>query len=375
VSYVSRRRLPAWALAAALVVGLAVSAPPAAWTAPTASAQPVAAAAKPPSMVLILMDDFSMDLLATMPNAMAMQRQGASFSNSFVADSLCCVSRSALFTGQYPHLNGVYTNNPNSYTKPVGGWLAFKANGDIAKSFNVALHEGGYNTGFMGKYLNGYDVSTVDGRTVQPEMPEGWDAWRPIYGAGYKQWGWMYSVVQSGRMTLGRRPLTRNDSDYSTNVMSSWATDYINRNKSAAKPYFLEISTYGTHSRTFGSAHRDDPLFPPAYYDRPGHAKKYGNCGRVDCRTLDVRRLPGYNDDRVDNTPVYPDGSRAEPWQPNNLVMNSDVENGRLRSRAQMAQSVDRLIGRVRAAVGPDTYVFLTSDNGYHLGQHRLRLG
>ena len=90
---------------------------------------------------------------------------------------------------------------------------------------------------------------------------------------------------------------------------------------------------------------------------------------------MNVRNLPGFNDDRIDNTPVYPDGTRAKAWQPNDLVVNSDLENRRYRNRAQMAQSIDRLIGRVRAAVGPDTYVVLTSDNGFHLGQHRLHYG
>ncbi len=90
---------------------------------------------------------------------------------------------------------------------------------------------------------------------------------------------------------------------------------------------------------------------------------------------MNVRNLPGFNDDRIDNTPVYPDGTRAKAWQPNDLVVNSDLENRRYRNRAQMAQSIDRLIGRVRATVGPDTYVVLTSDNGFHLGQHRLHYG
>ena len=281
----------------------------------------------------------------------------------------------ALLTGQYPHLNGVYTNNPNSSTKPVGGWRAFKQNGDMAKSVNVALKSAGYYTGFMGKYLNGYDVATVNGTKVAPEIPTGWDSWRPIYGAGYKQWGWMYSASTAGKTFLGKRPLSRKDADYSTNVMANWGVDFIKRHKSDVKPYFLEISTYGTHSRTFGRAHSDDPLFPPAYADRPGHTKKYGNCGLVACPHMNVRNLPGFNDDRIDNTPVYADGTRAKPWQPNDLVVNSDLENRRYRNRAQMAQSIDRLIGRVRATVGPNTYVVLTSDNGFHLGQHRLHYG
>jgi arylsulfatase A-like enzyme len=185
----------------------------------------------------------------------------------------------------------------------------------------------------------------------------------------------MYSASTVSTKFLGKRPLTRKDADYSTNVMANWGVDFIKRHKADAKPYFLEISTYGTHSRTFGRAHKDDQLFPPAYADRPGHTKKYGNCGLLACPHLNVRNLPGFNDDRVDNTPVYADGTRAKAWQPNELVVNSDLENRRYRNRAQMAQSIDRLIGRVRATVGPNTYVVLTSDNGFHLGQHRLHYG
>ena len=40
-----------------------------------------------------------------------------------------------------------------------------------------------------------------------------------------------------------------------------------------------------------------------------------------------------------------------------------------------MAQSADRLITKILRSVGPDTYVVLTSDNGFHLGQNGLGRG
>ena len=48
-----------------------------------------------PNIVLVLMDDFSMDLVQTMRAARDMRRRGASYSHAFVVDSLCCVSRSS----------------------------------------------------------------------------------------------------------------------------------------------------------------------------------------------------------------------------------------------------------------------------------------
>jgi arylsulfatase A-like enzyme len=368
------QRVPFWASAVALVA-LTLGSAPLLPTPEVASTVGVTTAAKPPSIVLILLDDFSTELLATMPNGMRMTREGASFTNSFVADSLCCVSRAALLTGQYPHVNRVFTNNANSYINPLGGWVAFKRYGNMSKSVNVALRTGGYYTGFMGKYLNGYDISTATGSNSAPEQPEGWDSWQPIFGGGYRQWGWWSSTNKSGKDVLSYRPVTYSDSDYSTNVLSDWATAFIASRERALRPYFLEIATHSTHSSVSGRAHPNDPIFPPAYYDRPGHAKKTGNCGLVRCTQMDVRKLAGFNDDRRDNTPIYPDGRTAKPWQPNELVIDATRENGRYVNRAQMAQSVDRLIGRVRAAVGPNTYVFFTSDNGFHLGQHRLLLG
>ena len=85
-------------------------------------------------MVLILMDDFSLELLATMPQALRMRRDGATFENAFVIDSLCCPSRAALLTGQTPNQTGVLTNTPNDLKEPIGGFAAFRANGNLREA-------------------------------------------------------------------------------------------------------------------------------------------------------------------------------------------------------------------------------------------------
>jgi hypothetical protein len=72
-----------------------------------------------PSFVVVLMDDFSLDLLPTMRQAQVMAREGASYEHAYVVDSLCCVSRTSLLTGQYPHQTGVRTNTANT-PNPVG---------------------------------------------------------------------------------------------------------------------------------------------------------------------------------------------------------------------------------------------------------------
>src|ERR1700748_1923831 len=78
--------------------------------APAAGRTPAARPDHRPSIVLVLMDDASYDLLRTMPQARRMQADGATYLHTHVVDSLCCPSRAAIFTGQPPHLNGVHTN-------------------------------------------------------------------------------------------------------------------------------------------------------------------------------------------------------------------------------------------------------------------------
>nr|WP_079074738.1 sulfatase-like hydrolase/transferase [Streptomyces atriruber] len=65
-----------------------------------------------PNTVWVLTDDLSSALVNHMPHVKAMQRAGLSFSNHTVTDSLCCPSRSSIFTGKYPHNTGVFTNTP-----------------------------------------------------------------------------------------------------------------------------------------------------------------------------------------------------------------------------------------------------------------------
>ncbi len=110
------------------------------------------AQAQRPNIIFILTDDLSWNLVQYMPNVQAMQKDGMTFTRYFVTDSLCCPSRSSIFTGRVPHNTGVFTNTP-----PDGGYEAFNAHGNEALAFSVALKGGGYKTLMLGKYLNGYE--------------------------------------------------------------------------------------------------------------------------------------------------------------------------------------------------------------------------
>jgi arylsulfatase A-like enzyme len=336
-------------------------------------------------MVMVLMDDASYELLATMPQGRRMQAEGASYDNAHVVDSLCCSSRTSIFTGRPPHQTGVLTNTPNDPQHPIGGYAAFVAHGNQDRTFNLALQRSGYTTGFIGKYLNGYDRTGRGLRSPPPSVP-GWSHFDAILD-GYPEWGFWRAVRDGDRaMRLVHdqapprsSPTDVLDAHYATNVESRDAVHFVQQHRDDGRPYFLEVATYAPHAQ-MQKAYPDDPPFPSAFADRPPPGDPSGgNCGTKLCGELSLRALHGFGDPRRDNSPTYlhRDGSTspAPPWNVNPVTLTARRALRQYRNRARMVQAVDRMIQRIRAAVGPNTYVVLTSDNGYHLGQLQLNGG
>src|SRR5258708_31482159 len=139
---------------------------------PSAGRAAVGEAVKKPNIVFVLADDFALNLVQYMPHVLQMQKDGATFANYFVTDSLCCPSRSSIFTGRYPHDTGVFKNVGNE-----GGYIVFKQRGNEQGTFAVSLVAAGYRTAFLGKYLNGYEPR-------QHAAGPGWNHWF-VAGNGY----------------------------------------------------------------------------------------------------------------------------------------------------------------------------------------------
>ena len=288
-----------------------------------------------PNIVFVLTDDLATNLVPYMPHVRALEQAGASFRNYFVVDSLCCPSRSAIFTGLYPHDDGVYTNGGKGNNGPEGGYRAYNDHGDAAKSFAVALQRAGYRTGFMGKYLNGY--YPFDKR------PPGWDVWD---GAGRAYAEYNYDLNQNGTIHhYGHQP-----QDYLTHVLAGKASDFVRSSARLGKPFALEVATFAPH-KPYTPAPEDVGSFPnltaprgPAFDRQPTHATRW------------LAGLP-----------------KLSPTAKRQI-------DAAFRSRVEAVQSVDRMIGRIEATLTAehelkDTYFVFSSDNGYHMGEYRMKPG
>jgi arylsulfatase A-like enzyme len=357
---------------------------------PTATPEPPPPAG-PPNIVLVVMDDFSTELLRTMPNAVAMQQQSATYDNAFVVNSLCCPSRAATFTGLPPHLNGVLSNTSGGPLGALGGYPAFEDNDDAARSYNVSLQEAGYRTGFVGKYLNEYEPPRTSlGSRIAPPLIEGWDDFESVSGGAYQGWGFYRTSIEGdgedAALTLREYPRPDRDLEsrrkvdktYAGTVIAERALRLLRRYEKRDKPFLLHVAPYGTHGRTAPS-YPGEPIFPPALRDRPSEKSPDGNCGAVPCTELSVADLPGYADPSADNVPFRIDEagtvSLAESWRTEPFRLTEEQGSRWYRERAQMAQSIDRMIGQIGASVDDNTYLIVTSDNGFHLGQHSLNGG
>ena len=223
-----------WTLAPiALIAAIAVALASGGTAAPAAStASSAAKASDHPNIVFVLTDDLSSNLLKYMPNVGDMRKQGETFSRYFVTDSLCCPSRSSIFSGRLPHNTGVFTNTP-----PDGGFSVFHDRGEESDTFATAISGvpgADYQTAMMGKYLNGYQPSSL-------YVPPGWSEW-DVAGNAYSEFN--YNLNENGHLVAyGDSP-----GDYLTDVLADKGVGFINRATKAGDPFLLEIATFAPHA-------------------------------------------------------------------------------------------------------------------------------
>jgi N-acetylglucosamine-6-sulfatase len=331
-----RRRLGPALLAFAMVAGAGERAGRAA-----VLANPIATAAPgPPNIIMVLTDDQDVQLGSVnyMPNVKKLLvQQGAAFSNFLVPLSLCCPSRTTILRGQYPHNTQVLTNS-----LPTGGFEKVYADNLESSTLATVLQGAGYKTVMLGKYLNGYP------NTAAPNyIPPGWDEWySPSAGNPYSEYN--YTLNENGTQVVYHAA----PSDYLTDVIRAKAIDFIQRASSTPnKPLFIYFATYAPHA---------------PYTPAPRHANLFAN--------VRAPRPPSFNEPDVSGKPAY---IMAKPRLNQTQIDNIDAD---YRNRLRALQAVDEAVAALVATLSAtgrlaNTYIFFTSDNGYHMGEHRLLPG
>ena len=290
-----------------------------------------------PNIIFVLADDLDADSIKYMPNLKALVAdQGTTFSNSFFNISLCCPSRTTILRGQYATNTGIVGNTP-----PSGGFQKVYSDGLEKSTVAVWLQEAGYRTMLAGKYLNGYPD-----KSSPMYIPPGWDEWySAVKGNAYSEFN--YTLNENGKqVAYGAEP-----KDYGTDVYAGKVGDFIQRTGKESTPFFVYLSVYAPHS----------PATPA-----PRHANLFPNA--------QAPRTPNFNERDVSDKPAYiRNHALLKPKQ----IAQIDAD---YRKRLQSLQAVDEAIAKIVDTLKStgqldNTYLFFASDNGFHLGNHRMAQG
>jgi len=363
----TRRPARALLFALALVLGIGVlallprhsSGPAAATPAPVAGQTAEKKRSERPNIVTVMLDDVALADIKYMPTVQRLRKRGVTFQRHTASYSLCCPSRSTYLTGQYAHNHGIRGNFP-----PYGGY----ANLNKDETLPVWMEKAGYATAHLGKYLNGYNQN-ADQETQG--VPKGWTEW---YGA-LDPWTYYYNnffLNENGKQTFyGSGP-----ENYQTDVLTGIALDFIKRRAASDQPFFLDVSYLASHfefrpgtdpteaGNLEGGIDNEPTLGVP-----PVPAARH----RDMFKGAKAPRPPSFNEADVSDKPDF---VKNQPLMTQGQIDYIDHWYARRLESLQSADEGLASIVQLLRATGEwkNTYLILTSDNGYQTGEHRIWL-
>ena len=311
---------------------------------------------KCPNIVFILTDQQRRDTIAAhgfdymdTPHLDSLVKGGTSFMNMYVTAPSCAPSRASLFTGTYPHTNGVYRNDE------IWSW-----------TWVTLLNQAGYRCINVGKmHTNPFEA---DFGFHERHVVENKDRDSPNLPFFLDQWDkalWKRGIEKPSRVTYRRREdykdrlgafLWEADEDLHADVfVADLACMWLDR-YSREEPFFLQVGMPGPH---------------PPYDPTEEYVQKYSN-----------RELPKAIRNYDFDSQPYP----LRKLRENHLDQDHDgivhlsepTEEQLHRQRAYYYANVsmiDTQVGKIIAAltqrgVIDNTIIVFTSDHGDCLNDH-----
>lgn len=292
-----------------------------------------------PNMVFFLTDDLDLEL-GSMMKPLVRTRQligdgGVTFANAYVTTPLCCPSRSSILTGRYVHNVGVFNNSLSG-----GCSSQHWQRGPERGAFAVDLQKAGYETFYAGKYLNRYGHKKAGG--VQ-HVPPGWTNWNGLVGNSV-YYNYTLSINGSAEKH-GDNP----NKDYLTDVLRAKALSFLEGRADRRRPFFMMLSTPSPHA-PFTPAIRHRNAFP----------------------NVTAPRTPSFNTS-VNGTKHWLVRQAIHPIPEDVVSWIDEAYRNRLRTLLSVDDMVVDVLGYLMSKqLLNNTYVFFSSDNGYHLGQFSM---
>ncbi|KAF2008124.1 arylsulfatase-like protein [Amniculicola lignicola CBS 123094] len=308
-----------------------------------------------PNIVFILTDDQdahmnSLDYLPFVRKHLI--EKGASFKRHFCTTALCCPSRVSLWTGKAAH-----NTNVTDVVPPYGGYPKFVSQGLNENFLPVWLQEAGYNTYYTGKLFNAHTTENYHSPYVNG-----------FNGSDFLLDPFTYQYLNSSYQR-GRDPPVRYEGQHTIDILSEKAYGFLEDAIKEDAPFFLGIAPVAPHSNV-AFEKLDGPIEDPAaVFSPPIPAKRHEHL----FKDVKVPRTENFN-------PDTPSGVNWIKELPKQSQENVDFNDHFYRSRLRALQGVDEIVDGVfqrleKYGLLDNTYIFYSTDNGYHIGQHRMQPG
>ena len=311
----------------------------------------------PPNILFIFSDDHTaagwgiyggeLEDYVKNDNIKRLAREGTVLNNAFCTNSICSPSRASVLTGQYSHLNKVYTlSEPLPSEHP-----------NIART----LGNNGYQTAIIGKWHlvkqpEGFDYFNVlpgQGRYHNPilKTAENWqDGYQSELGTEYE--------------------------GFSTDVITDLTIEHLNK-RDKERPFLMFTHFKATHE-PFDYPERLASLYVNDSIPEPASLLDFGK--ETTGRTFKGQKLENLGK-RWDQATVDSTFWTTYPGLPYPLDQLDSIQKRRkihqklvkdfMRCGAAIDENIGRLLDYLEAeGLAENTIVIYTADQGYFLGEH-----
>jgi len=233
-------------------------------------------AARRPNILFLVADEYRYDCLGASghpivrtPHLDRLAAEGANFTHAYAASPVCSPDRAVLFTGRYPHINGVTQNGGRfrpgevplplllqhyGYTTAMAGKLHLRKDNWWDRDWESSGGSGAAYRAFLTQ-----KAPDFQGRTNNTAIPET----LTLYG----QQG-----QARGQLRIGTSPLP--DEWYEEAWLADRAIEFLRSQRGSDRPWFFFLSMLKPHSEfvipePYASMYRPDQIPLPATF-RPG---------------------------------------------------------------------------------------------------------
>jgi len=350
-----------------------------------------------PNFIFVLADDldfdYKQDRKLVMPTLKKyLSDDGLEFRNHAAVYPVCGPSRSSMLVSRYPHNTGYVQNAAEAskaaflklHNHTVGRWMT----------------DAGYYTAFLGKYVNGMEC----------DIPSGWNHWGALTCTKYKgtKLGGTYNYYNASQWqidfdenaTHATTPIKYkiHTGVHQSQFLGKQVVEQMTKARSVGKPFFIHTTPLMVHGGTCYGPQLPSQYAPTDPYwehyildptlNTKGIPKNITLTGSPcpttehawDFRDLKNPHLPSWGKFQNGTVPKAIETSGnpdkkgcCDEWE-------EERQHRVYRNRTSAAVDLDDLLKTIFKGLEDldmleTTYVIFSSDNGYHLGEHRLLFG